>query len=139
LLCAVSLDGDKIGIRLDVKPCAEPEAYVNVAVTEANHNLSYSIAGIKAGQEEDIPLPGVSIDIPKVGNAGVDVAVELGGNLDALTISVGVDACVGVGPKEVCGHALAPKLLPIWLLEGTFHFGSLCGNSTVQVAPVLVV
>jgi len=139
LSCSVSVDGDKLGLELAVKPCALPEAYIDLAATESLHNLSFSLAGIKAGQEESFPLPGVSIAIPKVGNAGLDVVVELGGNLDNLTIEAGFDACLGVGGKEVCGEKLAPELLPLWLLKGTFHFASICSNETTALPALPVV
>merc|ERR1712066_618358 len=76
------IDADRFGLQLDVMPCDKEAAHVDIAVTESTHHVNFTVAGIEAGTEEDIPIPGLAVGIPKIGNAGVVVAVKVQGDLD---------------------------------------------------------
>merc|ERR1711862_699550 len=102
---------------MGILPCANT-SHVDIAVTESKHNIDFKVADVEAGTEKDIPVPGLSVDIPEVGSAGVDVAVEVDGNLDNLRLKVGLNACTQVRGHEVCGSALT-SYLPIWILHGS--------------------
>ena len=47
------------------------------------------------------------------------------GNLSALEVHVGLDACAKVGPLLECGSKLT-KALPVWVVQHTFDFSSVC-------------
>jgi len=135
---------DRIGLTVEVAPC-DDVAHVDIAVTEAEHNISYELAGIKAGEDERYPIPGASVDIPKVGDVGLDLTVEVDGSLDMLTLKVGLDACGEVLGHSVCGSDLT-KHLPFWVLHGSYAFRGLCGPDLRRAArgapggtPLLVV
>jgi hypothetical protein len=129
--CQVSvLDLDTIGVKADIEPCAQP-FNMDLEITEADMGIDYQIASLTAGEDEDIPVPGLSIGIPFVGSAGINMAVKIDGNLDALTLSLGVDACISdVG----CGSDLLSSL-PIWLLNTQFDFSDLCEGKKVAAKP----
>jgi len=131
--CDVSLGkflDDTIGVKFDVEPCGTP-AEMSLDITEKDHHIDFPIAGITAGKEENIPIPGLSIAVPKIGNLGVDAAVLISGNPDELTLKVGLNACVAVGSKDICASSipLLNEFLPLYLLSGTYSFGHVC-NST---------
>ena len=49
----------------------------------------------------------------------------LPGNLDALDVELGVDACLKIGPLTECGSKITDKL-PVWVLKHTFNFSDAC-------------
>mmetsp|Transcript_153281 Transcript_153281/g.293552 ORF Transcript_153281/g.293552 Transcript_153281/m.293552 type:complete len:191 (-) Transcript_153281:302-874(-) len=118
------LEHDRIGVRLDVRPCDEV-AHVNIAVIEASHGINFTVAGVRAGQTKEIPVPGLAVYIPHLGNAGLDVSVRVEGNLDELHMEVGLNACVMVAERRVCGSQLT-RHLPLWILKGSYAFGKAC-------------
>merc|ERR1712151_472621 len=111
-------------MQLDFALCTVP-AHLDLVVTESTHGVNFTLAGIEAGQEQDIPIPGLSVAIPKIGNAGVDVSVELDGDLEDLKMEVGVDACAEIAKHKVCGSTLT-KHLPFWVLHGHYRFSHFC-------------
>lgn len=132
--CQVNMLGiDTIGLKAEFAPCAMP-AHVNLDITEKDLGIDYQIAGLTFGKDADIPVPGLSIDIPDVGEAGVNAAVQLVGNVDAFDAQLGLDACISVGGDKECGSSLVPEL-PIWVIKGNFTFGSICRAAAVD--PVL--
>merc|ERR1712000_660639 len=91
--CSVDfLDLDTIGLKADIKPCGNP-ASMSLDITEADLGIDYPIAMIQMGTTKNFPIPGLSVDIPIVGNAGVQVAVVLNGNLNDFDVKVGLNAC----------------------------------------------
>lgn len=127
------LEHDKVGLQIDILPCGDP-AYVDLQLTESTHHFNVTVASVEAGEEKDIPFPGLSVAIPHVGNIGVDASVLVDGNLDALQLKIGVNACAMVLGRKVCGSDLT-KHLPIWILNGRHAFGSICkgGHSDIVV------
>merc|ERR1712032_1789594 len=138
--CSVSLLGsDRISLIADVAPC-DDVAHMDLKVTEQNHQLNYTLAGIAAGQTVYEPIPGLSIDVPEIGNAGVDVVVTIDGSLEKLELKLGLDACAEVHDHKVCVSRLTSSL-PWWVLDGSFHFSNFCKAAlaeSVQGALVLV-
>jgi len=136
--CNVALiHSDAFGVRLDVKPCDPVAAHVDIAVTEANHNISFKVAGIKAGEEEDFPVPGLSIIVPKIGSVGVDISAKVEGDLDDLHVAVGVNACTKILGYKVCGSDVT-SYLPYWILRGSYKFGHFCKSGIAKTATVVV-
>ena len=74
-------------MKIDLEPCAEP-AGLSLDITERDHHIDFPITGITAGKAQNIPIPGLSIAVPKIGNLGVDAAVLIQGNPDELTLKV---------------------------------------------------
>ena len=95
--------------------------YFSFEATEADLGVDYKYE-ITAGEVEDIPIPGVSVDIPGLGEAGLVMSAEIDGNIDALTMDLGLDACVDVVGFLTCASTVDPVDFPIWLLESTFDF-----------------
>eukprot|EP00931_Biecheleriopsis_adriatica_P080892 TRINITY_DN54236_c0_g1_i1.p1 TRINITY_DN54236_c0_g1~~TRINITY_DN54236_c0_g1_i1.p1 ORF type:complete len:205 (-),score=45.86 TRINITY_DN54236_c0_g1_i1:90-638(-) len=132
-----SLKEDAIDLQFDLAPC-EPPAHVDVKVTEAKHGVNFTVANVAAGEERDIPVPALALDIPKIGNVGLDVSVDIEGNLDSMTLKVGLNACAAILGHKVCGSKLTEHL-PFWVLHGTYHFGDFCKSSAAVAAAELVV
>ena len=128
LTCSVNMLGvETVGVQAVLAPC-DSTAHMDLDIYETDLGINYTIAGVSAGEEKDIPIPGLDIDIPVIGNAGVNVAVEFGGNLSELEVKLGLDACIDLPVVgEHCGSALT-KELPIWILSGSYDFSSLCSS-----------
>jgi len=119
---------DTIGVKLDIEPCNPEGSSISVDVTELNHNIDYEVSGIRAGEEQIYPIPGLAIMVPGIGHLGLDVDVLISGNVDQLTIKVGLNACMAVGDHMVCANAIpgVNQFLPWWILEDTYSFGDIC-------------
>ena len=123
---------DTIGMKIDLDPCNADGSRLSLDVTEQNHGIDFPIAGISAGEERNIPIPGLSIAVPMVGHLGVDVAVKISGNPDSLTLKVGLNACAALAHKIVCASAIPglSNILPWYVLSGTYSFGDVCNSTT---------
>lgn len=123
--CSVSLlQSDQIGLILDIAPC-DDVAHLDLTVTERTHGINYTLAGIEVGETLSEPIPGLSIDVPKVGNAGVVAIVSIEGGLDMLDLKIGLNACAEILGEKVCGSSLT-SYLPFWILDDVFHFSNFC-------------
>ena len=91
---------DTIGMKIDIDPCNSLGSSISLDITEFNHDIEYPIAGIRAGENKNIPIPGCAIIIPGIGNVGLDAAVAIYGNPDQLTMKIGLNACFGVSPTS---------------------------------------
>ena len=134
--CLKHFDGtlfnDTIGLKLVVEPCDEHGSSVSLDVTDVNHNIDYPIERVVAGERKIFPVPGLSIMVPQLGHAGIDVVVYIAGNPDQLVLQIGLDACLAVRSSFVCAESL-PYLdtaFPWWVMNGTYHFGDLCDGTT---------
>ena len=126
--CDVDLMGlDTVGVKIDIEPCAEPMKF-EMDITESDLGIDYPIVNIGPGTDEHVPIPGLSIDLPGVGDAGVDAIISLDGNIDELTLGFGVDACVDTPIGDACGAdiPITGNPFPIMLLDATYDFGDLC-------------
>eukprot|EP00928_Gymnodinium_smaydae_P091304 TRINITY_DN75008_c0_g1_i1.p1 TRINITY_DN75008_c0_g1~~TRINITY_DN75008_c0_g1_i1.p1 ORF type:complete len:264 (-),score=23.88 TRINITY_DN75008_c0_g1_i1:125-916(-) len=128
------LGSDMFGMQVDIAPCEDP-AHIAIQVTESKHHVNLTVGGIEAGETEEIPIPGLAIGIPHIGNAGLDVAVGIEGDLKELGLSVGVNACVKVLNHNVCGSDLTGAL-PVWILRGTYHFSNYCNQRSPTILQV---
>lgn len=123
--CEMKFFGDKIGFLIDFEPCA-PTPHLDLLLTEKHHNISFPIGDVTYGQPERFAVPGLNIGIPLIGNAGVDVVIYLDGQVNATTLSIGLDACAEVLHHYHCGSKLWHKL-PVWLLKHkSFDFSDVC-------------
>jgi hypothetical protein len=125
------LNNDTIGLVLDIDPCNVDGSSVSIDVTEKQHNISYTIAALHAGETKNIPIPGLSIVVPTLGHVGIDVAVLISGNPDSLTLKIGLNACAAVAHKEVCAGQIPglSSVLPWYILSGTYTFGDMCSTT----------
>ena len=125
---------DTIGMKIVINPCDPEGASVSIDVTEQEHNIDYPISGIRANEESDYPIPGLAVVVPGLGHIGLDVAVLVTGNLDSLTLKIGLNACVAVAQKTICASSIPGlnTILPWYVLSGMYHFGDVCGNATVE-------
>lgn len=125
---------DTIGVAIEVSPCANPSS-VSLDILEANHHIDFPITSVQAGDDVQIPIPGLSVAIPKIGSVGVDADVAVDGNPDHLTLKIGLNACGKIDGKAICASQipLLNKVLPIWLVDHSFSLGSFC-NSTKRAA-----
>jgi len=124
------LFSDHFGVKVNILPC-DKAARVDLEVTESKHNINYTIAGVKAGQSQNWPIPGLIIGIPKIGSADVDASVEVDGSLSKLGLKVGLNACATVAGKKVCGSDLT-GYLPVWVLHGSYQFNNFCNTSNTS-------
>ena len=129
---------DTIGMAVNLLPCDPEGAKLTVDITELKHGIDYTVAGVKAGETKNYPIPGLSIIVPTVGHLGVDVSVYIGGSIDSLRVKVGLNACAVLGEDHsICASSVPGlnQILPFWVLKGTYSFGSAC-NATATAAAV---
>jgi hypothetical protein len=117
---------DTVGVVLDMEPCALP-MYYSVEVTEADASVDYKIE-LAADQDEEIPIPGVSVVVPGLGEAGLYVDASIFGNVDSLEMHIGLDACADLYGLESCASTIDPIDFPIWILDATFNFSAVCAS-----------
>lgn len=125
--CAVNvLDVDEIMLSANIEPCSLP-MYMNISIQDEDLGFKWR-KNIKAGDFEEIDI-GLDIGIPGVTDGGVYLAVELDGDIDNVSLELGVDVC-GTIPilGQQCGSDIPGMggILPIWLIQNTFDFGDLC-------------
>ena len=127
---------DTIGMKIVINPCDPEGASVSIDVTELNHGIDYPISGIRADEEQDYPIPGLAAIVPGLGHVGLDVAVLVTGNLDSLTLKIGLDACLALAAKTVCASSIPGlnTILPWYVLSGTYKFGDVCDQHQQQQA-----
>mmetsp|Transcript_28555 Transcript_28555/g.61205 ORF Transcript_28555/g.61205 Transcript_28555/m.61205 type:complete len:264 (-) Transcript_28555:163-954(-) len=130
---------DTIGMKIDLDPCNENGAQLSLDVTEKEHNVDYTLVGINAGETKNIPIPGLAMIVPGIGNVGLDVAVMIAGNPDVLRLKVGLDACAQTSTNhEMCASSIPglSTILPWYVLKGTYSFGGICSGRNVAGADV---
>lgn len=127
---------DTIGIKLDLEPCNPEGSSLSLDITELEHDIDYVITGIKAGEDQNYPIPGLAVVVPGLGHLGMDVDVNIFGTVDQLTVKVGLNACLSVGSHLVCAGSIPGlnAILPWWILEGTYSFGDICNSTAVLEA-----
>lgn len=126
---------DTIGIELDLDVCNDLGSTISLDVMEGNHNIHFPIEAIHAGEEKNIPIPGLSMIVPYLGSFGIDVAVVIAGNPDRLRLKVGLNACLQVHTSEVCASNV-PGLnseFPWYILKGDYSFGDICHSTQWQM------
>lgn len=99
-----------------------------IEVTESTIGIDYRIASLTTGEDADIPVPGLDLDVPVLGSAGVNMVVKIDGSVDALSLGLGVDACASVLGYEKCGADVDPAQFPILLLNSSYSFSGVCSN-----------
>mmetsp|Transcript_21534 Transcript_21534/g.53403 ORF Transcript_21534/g.53403 Transcript_21534/m.53403 type:complete len:253 (+) Transcript_21534:134-892(+) len=120
---------DTIGMKIDLDPCNEEGAKLSVDVTEKKHQIDYMLAGISAGESKNIPIPGLAMIVPGVGNVGLDVAVLIAGNPDMLRLKIGLNACAQLSTDhQMCASSIPgiSSIFPWYILKGTYSFGDIC-------------
>ena len=95
-------------------------------VTEADLGIDYAIEKLTAGEDAYLPVPGLSLDVPVLGSAGVNVVARITGSVGELTLSFGLDACGSVLGVETCGADIDPYRLPVMMLNETYSFNDVC-------------
>jgi hypothetical protein len=127
---------DTIGMKINVDPCNRDGSRVTLDITEQEHNIDYPITGIRAGEANNIPIPGLSISVPTIGHVGLDAAVLITGNPDSLTLKIGLNACIQLpGSSLLCASSIPGlhKILPWYVLSGTYSFGDICSNNRTGI------
>lgn len=111
---------------------------MSLDITDTEFNVDFVISEIKAGEEDYIPIPGLSIAVPQVGHVGVDAVVMINGNPDELNVKVGLDACIKLRGKHVCAEWIPglTTIFPWWVLSGTYHFGDFCNSTSMTATTV---
>lgn len=123
--CSVNfLEVDTITVLAEVVPCQAP-AHADLTISDSELGISHQFAGISAGEAYNLPVPGLSLDVPLVGEVGVVMDIELDGDLSSFEIDLAVDACAGSGSDQECGSDLT-SYLPIELLSHSFNFDDVC-------------
>jgi len=126
---------DTIGMKIDLDPCNENGSRLSMDVTEKEHHVDYPIVGIRAGESKNIPIPGLAMIVPGVGNVGLDVAVLIVGNPDMLRLKIGLNACAQTSTDHlVCASSIpgVANILPWYILKGTYSFGDICESNRIK-------
>ena len=125
--CSINvLNIDTVGVRMDFEPCADP-LYLSLDVTESAMGFEYNLGEFKAGEDDEVPIPGLMFGIPLIGSAQAEMAIKMSGNIQDLTVQLGLDACMSSIVGTYCGKDLTSGL-PIYFLSGTMEFSDLCYN-----------
>lgn len=123
--CSINFfNEDTIDITGELELCQNP-ARADIYISDTKFGIKHELAGLTAGKAIDIPIPGLSLDIPDIGSVGVNAVFDIEGDLSNLEIKLGLDACGKVLGHSVCGSKLTKKL-PLYVLDHTFNFDSLC-------------
>jgi hypothetical protein len=132
---------DTIGMKINVDPCNKDGSRVELEITEKQHDIDYPITGIRSGIANMIPIPGLSIAVPTVGHVGLDAAILFTGNPDSLTLKIGLDACIELPTTSLLCASKIPgihKVLPWYVLSGTYSFGDICANNRTGILQATV-
>jgi len=130
--CTINfLDVDTIGLTASLDLCDDP-ASADIRVNDTKFGIDHELAGLTAGKAVDVPIPGLSLTIPKIGSVGVNAVFDIEGDLEELDIKLGIDACGKILGHDLCGARLTHKL-PIYVLDHTFNFGSLCKQALEEL------
>tara|TARA_B100000795_G_scaffold17640_1_gene11707 strand:+ start:707 stop:1414 length:708 start_codon:yes stop_codon:yes gene_type:complete len=122
--CTVDfLDIDEIGLTGNFQPCGSP-AQANFEVTEADLGIDYT-KSYEAGDAQEFPIPGLTVGIPIVGDAQVELAVNLGGDFSSLTVALGLDACIDTVIGDECGSDVSSEL-PYYAIQDSYDFSNYC-------------
>jgi len=125
IACDVNFFGvSDIQLAARLTPCSVP-ATISFEVIEKLLHIDFKIASLRAGVDEEIPVPGLALIVPGVGDVGIHVLVGLKGDASDLDVKIGVDACGEALHLKKCGRDLIP-LLPIYILSHSFNFGDMC-------------
>lgn len=124
-----SIDGvtlDTFTMVLTFQVCADP-ATIGISLTDTDTGLTFSYS-ITAGETGSVPT-GLYIGIPDLGNAQILLTYELTGNIEDLTINLGIDFEVCV--LFVCTKCstLFPSECPAIFLTETVQFSDDCGTA----------
>lgn len=118
---------DSFGAKILASPCTDP-ASLSIDVVERDLAIDVPIEKIVAGTELLVPIPGLSFNLPDVGQVGLDVDIALHGDIDELSVKIGLNACVAAGGTQMCGQDIPglDNVLPIWIVNGDYSFGHVC-------------
>mmetsp|Transcript_20169 Transcript_20169/g.52003 ORF Transcript_20169/g.52003 Transcript_20169/m.52003 type:complete len:187 (+) Transcript_20169:71-631(+) len=121
---------DTFGIKVIADPCDKP-ASMKIDVVEKMFGIDVPIEKIVAGTELLTPIPGLAINIPNVGEANIDLDISFGGDVDEIEVKAGINACIKSSGEQICGQDIPylQDLLPIWVIDGTWQVGHLCGQT----------
>jgi hypothetical protein len=131
--CQEDIILDTIGVKAEFLPCAT-EAHISLTIYETAIGFSYNVGSIGAGTSIDEPIPGLSIGLPGIADAGIYADASVSGNLDALTVTLGLNACAEVAGEKECGSSIYSGL-PVPVISGTWDFGSICSGPSPGPGP----
>ena len=115
---------DTVGVVLTLQPCASPMAF-SFEMTEADAGVDYTYA-ITAGEKAEVPVPGISWEVPPIGAVGAYMDIAVAGNVESLSLALGIDACAEAFGVTTCASSMDPADFPIWLLDETYDFSTVC-------------
>jgi hypothetical protein len=125
--CSISKWGETVAISGEVLPCARP-ARIDLQITSPIHYQW----GESLPFQEQVAIPGLDFDIPGIGHVGAVVDITFKGNIQAMELAIGVDACADVIRWEKCGADLTHDL-PIEIIDHTFDFFDICNGTSVNL------
>ena len=121
--CTVTVDVFNVVTKMDLEPCMTP-LHIDIEVVQG---VDFKIPSLEIGTNEFFPIPGFSINIPYIGTNDVGVSADIQGSIDALYLKIGLDAqIVGMTEEEEDLDSLHVNVLPMWFLDQTFDFSSVC-------------
>jgi hypothetical protein len=127
LACKTSVLDVPLAMTIDVEPCAQPSAFIDFSVSVDGVPWDDKIS---AGEDGNIPIPGLSFSIPGIPiSAGAVLAYSLDGNAAAFKVKLGLDACADVPIiGNECASSVDSSDFPISLLDDTFDFSDMCNG-----------
>lgn len=96
-----------------------------VEVADQSLYLDETFGPYMIGETEKVPVPGLNFYVPMVGAVGGMLEIKMNGNVEALTVTIGIDACMSVFGYEKCGADITSEL-PYWIMNDSINFSHFC-------------
>lgn len=114
---------DTIYVQVVMEVCDNP-ATIAITMIDGATQYEFSVS-LTSGDTGSIPT-GIMIGVPGVGDVEVVLLYVLSGNIDNLTVKLGIDLNATVlGFTESCS-SVYPEECPVWFYSQTMNFGSFC-------------
>jgi hypothetical protein len=124
--CTEDLAIDTVGLRGVMTPCGD-EAKIALTIYETDIGFQYSKSISSGVSIASFPIPGLSVGIPVIGDAGVYAGIEFKGSLQSLTLEGDLDLCADTIIGNECGSKIYSGL-PVDVIDGTWDFTDICGG-----------
>jgi hypothetical protein len=125
--CKIDLSIEAFDLEAKLNICDETEgAGISFHIEDEDLKISWDHT-FRAGDDVDIPIPGLSIDVG-IASAGVDLDAGFTISASAVDITAGINACAEILFGKICGSDLPVigSVLPINLLDLEFDYQTVC-------------
>ena len=130
---------EKFGLTMDLAPC---KTVASAAFILDYEDKPYNLGTIEAKVDSPpIPVPTLTLDIPDIASASIDVVFQADLGDDDARLKVGLTPCIEGDNIEKCGGDIPglDKIFPIWFLEDKYDFTNACIEAQQKSSSVVAV